>query len=30
MIDIHDQCERVNVPSGAGSPWLSRTKSTEP
>jgi len=30
MIDDHDECEWVNVSSGAGSPGLSRTNSTEP
>ena len=30
MIDDQDRCEWVNVSSGAGSPGLSRTKSTEP
>jgi len=30
MIDDHDRCEWVNVPSGTGSPGLSRTKSREP
>jgi len=28
--DDHNECERVNVSSGTGSPGLSRTKSTEP
>jgi len=30
IFDDHDGCEWVNVTSGAGSPGLSRTKSTEP
>jgi len=30
MIDDHNECERVNVSSGTGSPGLSHTKSTEP
>ena len=30
MIDENDECEWVNVSSGTGSPWLSRTNSTEP
>jgi len=30
MIDDHDECEWVNVSSDAGSPVLSRAKSTEP
>jgi len=29
IFDDHDGCEWVNVSSGTGSPWLSRTRSKE-